>query len=94
MVTKLLRYEVQKDKLTQAISVVQEFVSRVHEMEPDTYYAAYQTPNKYEFIHFMSFTDGSAEEHHQNASYTKKFTSTLYPLCVEDPESTLLTEIE
>jgi len=92
---KMAKFSVKRENLSVAIAAIEEFVSQVKKHEQDTLkYESYQTMEKNEFVHFMCFKDEQAEQHHRNASYTKKFVEVLYPLCEKLPLFTDIKPVE
>ncbi len=86
MIHKIAQFTVKEGKLDAAESAIRAFVSAVKASEPDTIvYAAFKKPDGYSFVHVMSFRDEEAERQHRLSAYAKKFTTELYPLCVESP---------
>lgn len=87
MIRKLATYEVRKEDLPTVLAAVRAFVDEVARKEGGTAtYRAYQHKDQpTRFTHFMEFRTPSAEQYHRGTAWVKRFTETLYPLCVHEP---------
>lgn len=94
MIRKMASYRVKKENLVEVIRAAREFIQAVQEEEPETIYTAYRAGTGRDFVHFMAFIDEEAEQLHQAAPYTKKFTDLLYPACESEPVFTELFVIQ
>ncbi len=93
MIYKTAEYKIMPEKMDEALLAIREFVSKVHENEPETLvYEAYQK-DYVSFIHFMAFKDKEAEERHRSSDYVKDFVVKLYQCCSADPVFTDLSKV-
>lgn len=87
MITKIAQFRVKKEKLSECLNAIKEFVDQVRENEPNTLrYEAFQKQDKVSFIHFMEFKDSQAEVFHRSTPHVQKFVETVYPNCELEPK--------
>lgn len=94
MIQLIAQYKIKKGTEPGVLEAISEFVSAIHQQEPDTDYRAYRLQESREFLHIMTFTDRTAQKIHQTAEYTKRFVDVLYPNCEMEPQFSLIKEIE
>ena len=87
MINKTASFRVKPDAIEKAKQIIRRFISHVRDNEPETllYQSWQKADDPAEFIHFMSFTDKIAEEHHRDTAYVEEFVAALYPLCEREP---------
>lgn len=92
----LIPFEIKDGKLDEAKAVIKEFMEEVRSMEPKTlFYSSFQIQNNpNQFVHFMIFADSEAHQQHRGSVYVDDFVSSLYPLCVREPEAVVLEEFD
>lgn len=88
MIRLIAEYRIKKGTSDIVQSAIQNFVTAVHQAEPDTEYTSYQVGDTNRFIHMMAFVDSESQKRHQNAAYTLEFVEILYPNCEETPTFT------
>ena len=88
MQSTLVRFEVKKSALEQALILIRDFVKKVKENEPGIvlYHSFQDEENPCEFIHVISFADDAAEELHYQSDYCAKFSENILSLCSNEPD--------
>lgn len=94
MIRLIAQYRIKPGTEAQVLTAVKTFVAAVHREEPQTEYRAYHLTDTNEFLHIMAFPEESAQNAHQQASYTLDFVEVLYPNCEEPPKFTLIKPVE
>lgn len=96
MLHRLLRYEVRKDALPDALAATRAFVDEVGRKEGGTAsYKAFQdkaAPTR--FTHLMAFRVANAEQYHKATPWMKAFLAKVQPLCVAPFAYEDLAEVE
>ena len=84
------RFTVKAESVDKCSAAIEEFVDHVTRFEPQTrmYFSMVEAENETSFLHFFSFEDEEAEEHHANSEAVQKFTSIVYPECLSPVEFT------
>ncbi|MFV2016489.1 MAG: putative quinol monooxygenase [Candidatus Heimdallarchaeota archaeon] len=82
MIHRVARFEVSKDEIIEAISVITEFVEKVNTEEPNCilYRSLQEKESETKFTHYMIFSNKEAEEYHRQTPWVKSFVSKLYPI--------------
>lgn len=95
MMHKIMRYQVRKDAVPQALAAVKAFVDEVGRKEGGTAkYEAWQDKlDPTRFTHHMAFRTPSAEKYHTTTPWSKKFVEALHPLCAELPALSEVTPV-
>lgn len=95
MITRVLRYEVRKEAVPDALAATKAFVDEVARKEGGTAsYKAYQSKeNPGRFLHVMVFRVASAEQYHQGTAWHKKFQAAIGPLCTSPPVAEPMAEV-
>ncbi len=95
MQSVLVKFEVKKETVEQALLLIRDLVLAVQDNEPDTklYHSFQAEDNPCEFVHIMSFASEEAEERHRNAPYSQVFAEELYQICVREPEFQLFSQV-
>jgi len=95
MIHKMANFRVKSDRLEICKSAIARFIKAVRENEPNTlFYAGFQEPDQYSFVHLMTFKDVAAEKHHRGTPYVREFVEALYPNCEVEPSFKDLTLVE
>ncbi|MEX2641162.1 MAG: antibiotic biosynthesis monooxygenase [Balneolales bacterium] len=94
MIRLIAEYRIKPRTEARVLTAVKTFVAAVHRDEPQTEYRAYRLTDTNEFLHIMAFPDESAQNVHQQASYTRDLVEVLYPNCEEPPKFTLIESVE
>jgi quinol monooxygenase YgiN len=92
MISKVVRYKIKASEERVVVKALYEFVDAVSAHEPDTHYEIFQLEDGVSFIHTLRFKDAAAEQNHQNAGYTSRFVTLLYPACETPPEYTTVKD--
>jgi quinol monooxygenase YgiN len=92
MIRKIVRYKVKPEEVEAVVAAIKEFLIAIANTEPETKYEAMQLVDGVNFIHTIQFSNPMAEEQHQKAQYTIKFTDILYSSCEQQPEVTDVKE--
>jgi quinol monooxygenase YgiN len=89
-IRQLARYQVRPEGLERCLAAIREFVTYVRTNEPGTLrYEVWQEQNDpTKFVHIFTFRDAEADRIHSESAAVKKFSSILYPECLEPVEFT------
>ena len=95
MQSVLVKFEVKKSAIEQALLLIRDFVEAVKENEPETilYHSFQAEDNHCEFVHVMTFLNEEAEERHRESEYCQIFADELYEICVDEPEFQLFNQV-
>jgi quinol monooxygenase YgiN len=95
VISKTARFQVRREGLEKALAAIREFVAYVAANEPGTvrYDAFSEVEEPTRFLHVFTFRDAEAERVHSTSHAVERFTSVLYPLCVEPVRFTDLATV-
>ena len=84
------RFTVKPESVDKCRAAIEEFVDHVTRNEPATrmYISFQEAENETSFLHIFEFENEEAEELHANSEAVQKFTSIVYPECVEPVQFT------
>lgn len=90
----IIQYVVKPEAVTEAIGLIEVFVSAVAEHEPDVLrYETFQHADKISFTHLVHFYDETARQKHQTTEHTVTFNEALSGLCDQAPIFSEVTPI-
>ena len=84
-IRQLAHYEVHPEALEKCLAAIDEFVAYVRAKEPGTlrYEVWQEHDHPTRFTHIFIFRDAEADRIHSESAEVKKFSSILYPECLE-----------
>jgi quinol monooxygenase YgiN len=84
------RFTVKQESVEICRQAIQEFIDHITRDEPETrmYISMQEAGDETRFLHFFIFDNEHAEERHANSEAVQKFTSIIYPECIEPIEFT------
>ena len=86
MLHELVKYKVKRENIEEVIRLVENFLDKILENEPDTlYYESIQEEDQISFIHIITFRNEEAQKFHKSTVYLKEFVEHLYPLLEAEP---------
>ena len=86
MLHELVKYKVKRENIEEVIRLIEKFLDKILENEPDTlYYESIQEEDQISFIHFITFRNEEAQTLHESTTYLKEFVEHLYPLLEAKP---------
>lgn len=86
MLYELVKYKVKRENIEEVIRLIEIFLDKILENEPDTlYYESIQEEDQISFIHVITFRNEEAQSFHESTAYLKEFVEHLYPLLEAEP---------
>lgn len=84
-IRQLAYYEVHPEAIVKVLAAIEEFVTYIRMNEPGTlrYEVWQERDNPARFVHLFVFRNAEADHAHSESAEVKKFSSILYPECLE-----------
>ena len=83
---ELVKYRVKRENIEEVIGLIENFLDKILENEPDTlYYESIQEEDQVSFIHVITFRNEESQTFHESTVYLKEFVEHLYPLLEAEP---------
>ena len=70
----MIKYRVHNEKYERFLIKLEKFTNMIKTNDSNILeYKVFQSPNKYSFVHYISYTNTEGEENHLNERYVKRF---------------------
>jgi quinol monooxygenase YgiN len=82
----MMKYRIHEDKYDYFLSKLERFTTRIQNHEPDILeYSVFQAPDKFSFVHYISYADAETEVNHLAARYVKQFNKIILTVAKSEP---------
>lgn len=82
----MIKYRIHTEKYDHFLPKLEKFTSKVMSDEPDILeYNIFQAPDKYSFVHYISYANGEAEQKHLKGRYVKRFNKKILECALDEP---------